>query len=274
MDRQDAAYVLGHSDYELGRLRRQARLIGPITERFFRAAGIGPGMRVLDVGSGGGDVALLLAGVVGPSGTVVGVDISASAVEAAKARVDALEVDNVSFVCGSLTELEFEQPFDAAAGRYVLQFVRDPARLLRRARQLVRPGGVVVFHELEWDQFSPEPRSPTFEKLREWAMPALEAGGASTHMGGRLGRCFVDAGWPSPELRLEAPIAVGPAAEELIRLTSDLVITLLPSIERLGVATRAEIDPETLAQRISAEVAASGSVVVGRLQVGAWATVS
>jgi hypothetical protein len=52
------AYLLGHSDRELERLRVQARFIEPITRRFFVDAGIAPGMRVLDVGSGVGDVAI------------------------------------------------------------------------------------------------------------------------------------------------------------------------------------------------------------------------
>ena len=49
----DGKYALGHSEEELERLKEQARLIDPITRRFFAEDGIGPGMRVLDVGCGG-----------------------------------------------------------------------------------------------------------------------------------------------------------------------------------------------------------------------------
>jgi hypothetical protein len=52
-------YVLGRSIHEYERLMLQGRLLRPYTEKFFRAAGLVPGMRVLDVGSGVGDVALL-----------------------------------------------------------------------------------------------------------------------------------------------------------------------------------------------------------------------
>ena len=55
------AYVLGHSDREIERLKTQAQLIDPITRRFFEEAGISRGMRVLDVGSGAGDVAFQIA---------------------------------------------------------------------------------------------------------------------------------------------------------------------------------------------------------------------
>ena len=46
------AYALGYTAEEQGRLARQSELVAPCTERLFRAAGIGPGSRVLDVGSG------------------------------------------------------------------------------------------------------------------------------------------------------------------------------------------------------------------------------
>jgi tRNA A58 N-methylase Trm61 len=72
-------YVLGHSARELERLRRQAQLVNPITRQYLIEAGIAPGMRVLDIGSGAGDVAFLAAELVGLSGQVVGVDRSPDA---------------------------------------------------------------------------------------------------------------------------------------------------------------------------------------------------
>jgi tRNA A58 N-methylase Trm61 len=85
----DNRYVLGHTEYELERLARQARLVDPITRRFFVAAGIADGMRVLDVGSGAGHTAMLLADIVGPGGEVVGADLSELAIEAARRRAAA-----------------------------------------------------------------------------------------------------------------------------------------------------------------------------------------
>ena len=76
-------YVLGHTEAELKRLATQARLIDPITRRFLVSAGITEGMRVLDVGSGAGDVAILLADLVGPKGEIVGTDPASIAIDAA-----------------------------------------------------------------------------------------------------------------------------------------------------------------------------------------------
>jgi SAM-dependent methyltransferase len=79
-------YVLGHSDIELRRLAMQSAFWGELTEEIFRRAGIGVGMHVLDIGSGAGDVAFLAAKLVGPSGSVLGIDRSESAVKRASAR--------------------------------------------------------------------------------------------------------------------------------------------------------------------------------------------
>jgi len=92
---QGRVYVLGHSAEELNRLIDQARLFGELTEDVFVRAGIGPGMRVLDVGCGAGDVSFLLARMVGPSGTVVGVDRSEDAVAMANARARAMGLAQV-----------------------------------------------------------------------------------------------------------------------------------------------------------------------------------
>src|ERR1700722_10289684 len=90
-------YELGHSERELKRLRLQAELLDPFTRQYYRDAGIEQGMRVLDIGSGGGAAALVRAEMVGEGGKVVGVDIAPAAVAAAQARVDGLGKRNISF---------------------------------------------------------------------------------------------------------------------------------------------------------------------------------
>ncbi|HEY6892985.1 MAG TPA: methyltransferase domain-containing protein, partial [Rhodanobacteraceae bacterium] len=91
-------YVLGSTPHEHRRLMSQARLVEPYTERFLRDAGISEGDHVLDVGCGMGDVAMILARLVGPSGAVTGIDRDAPALEAARSRVAAVGYGNVEFV--------------------------------------------------------------------------------------------------------------------------------------------------------------------------------
>jgi hypothetical protein len=70
---------------------------------------------------------------------------------------------------------------------------------------------------------------------------------------------------------MESLIAGGPACGDLIHLEVDIVRSLLPEMERLGLATAAEIDIDTYADRVRDELIATGGVIVGRGDVGAWA---
>ena len=87
------AYVLGHTDFEIERLQLQAGVLAGVTRRLIRECGIGPGMYVLDIGCGVGDVSMLLAEAVGEAGSVVAFDREAHAVEMAQAR--ALAAGNI-----------------------------------------------------------------------------------------------------------------------------------------------------------------------------------
>jgi SAM-dependent methyltransferase len=147
MASKSADYVLGHADAELARLSTQARVVDPITRRMLVDAGIETGMRVLDVGSGAGDVAWLIAEVVGSGGEVVGCDRAEVAVATARRRAVERGLANVSFLKGDPGTLDFRRPFDAVVGRYVLMFQADPAVLLRGVARAVRRGGLIAFHE-------------------------------------------------------------------------------------------------------------------------------
>ena len=266
-------YALGHSDRELERLSAQARLIDPITRQFFREAGIVPGMRVLDVGSGGGDVAFLVAELVGDTGEVVGVDRAPDALAVARARADAQSRRNVVFHEGDPAKMTFERTFDAVVGRYVLQFQQDPGVMLRKLADHVRPGGVVAFHEIDWDGVRSFPPSPTYDRCCLWIVETLRLLGAETRMGIKLHATFVAAGLPAPSMRLHASVGGGMNSSERLQLVGALVETLLPAMERVGVATAADIGMETLAERMLDEALARNCVIVGRSEIGAWSRV-
>src|SRR5437899_8430432 len=119
-------YALGNTDAEHERLIRQAARVAPTTERLFCEAGIGPGQRVLDIGSGVGDVAMLAAKLVGPSGEVVGVERDASTIARARVRVAEAALRNVSFTQSDVSQIPGNKLFDAVVGRLILQFLPDP----------------------------------------------------------------------------------------------------------------------------------------------------
>jgi len=264
-------YVLGHSDHELGRLRRQAVLLDSTTREYLERAGLKPGMRVLDVGSGAGNVAFLASALTMPGGEVVGTDRVADAVNAASAAASAQGLsDIVSFRVGDPAELTFDQPFDAIVGRYVLTFQDDPAGMLRQLSQRLARGGIVVFHEPDWRAVRSSPPSPTHDRCCQWILETLERTDTSWDMADRLHGAFTDAGLPTPTLMMRTFIGSGSTAEVWLQAVVDIVETLLPAIEAQGVATAAEVGLETLTQRLIHEVHQTGTTVIGRSEVGAW----
>jgi len=148
-----AHYVLGSTDAEHERLIRQAALLAHLTERLFRDAGIGPGQRVLDIGSGVGDVAMLAANLVGPSGEVVGIERDPRSIARARSRAAGAGLSNVTFAQSDVSQVVSDKPFDAAVGRFILQFLPDPVDVLRSLSRLVRPGGVLTFQEVSYAPF-------------------------------------------------------------------------------------------------------------------------
>ena len=265
-----SSYILGHADQELERLVSQARLVDPITRRSFLEAGLAPGMRVLDVGSGVGDVSFLVVELIGASGEVIGVDRSPIAVRAASARKASLTLANVSFVEGDPAELKFERPFDAVVGRYVLMFQSDPAAMLRRIARHLRRGGILVFHELDWNGARSHPPVPTYDRCCQWIVKTLAQSRADPCMGAKLAAIMTSAGLPAATLHLESLASAGTDSAELATFTADLARTLLPEMLRLGIATAEEVGIDTLAARIRQEMIASTSTIIGRAEIGAW----
>ncbi len=268
--KSDAIYALGHSEEERRRLIEQDTFLGGFTGRLFLDAGIGSGMRVLDVGCGVGDVSLLAASLVGPEGMVVGVDKDPLAIERARERVSALDLANVSFVEGDLRERAFDEPFDAAVGRFVLMYLADPVEALRRVAGYLRPGGGVAFHE--WtvaDPFLSLPHAPLWDRTADLLVEIFRRAGTQMEMGLKLRSAFLAAGLPAPGIRAERLIGGGPDYLGYDYLAG-LIRSALPIMEQLGVATAEEIDIETLAERIRDEVVGLDGVIAFPNFAGAW----
>jgi ubiquinone/menaquinone biosynthesis C-methylase UbiE len=130
MSDSNSGYQLGSTDDELARLELQGRALAQATHVIFDAAGIRPGMRVLDLGSGVGDVAFVAADLVGPDGSVVGVDRSPEALARARIRAGQRGLTQVEFFEGDIHEPAPGGPFDAVVERAALMYVPDPAKVL------------------------------------------------------------------------------------------------------------------------------------------------
>jgi SAM-dependent methyltransferase len=269
----DAGYVLGHSEQELERISTQARLFEPFTRQVFQAAGVVSGMRVLDVGSGAGDVAFLAAELVGSGGSVVGTDKARTAVALARARTSSKGLRNVAFRKGDPTRMTFDRPFDAIVGRMILMHCGDPPAMLRKLAAHVQPGGVMVFLEPAWSFARSLPLVPLYERCCQWIVESFRSGGVETEMGIKLHSAFVAAELPGPSMQMY-PMIGGPAAAlDWLRGTAGIVNTMQSEIIRLGLATAEEVDSATLVDRLHAEATATDSVIVAPGMVGAWTRV-
>lgn len=267
--RGDAKYVLGSSDEEQERLRAQGDAVGPMTERMLVQAGIGPGMKVLDVGCGSGDVSFLAARLVGAEGEVLGIDREPRMVEAARERARQSDLAGIGFVEGDFRELGTKHGlFDAAIGRLVLMYQADPVDAVRRLSRSVRPGGVIFFQE--YDSTVP-PASlaplPLHERVRGWIWGTLERSGADVQMGFKLYSVFTAAGLSTIEVRAEAIVQTPATRYPAV----PLVRVLLPRMIEYGIATEGEVDVETLERRLIEERERAGTSYVGQLVFGAWA---
>jgi SAM-dependent methyltransferase len=266
-------YILGHSAREVRRLRLQADILRPITERLLRGAGVCPGMRVLDVGCGAGDVSMLAADLVGPSGAVVGVDGSREVLAVARERARAAGYRQVRFEESSVESFADPGCFDVVVGRYVLIHQADPAAFLSRVAGLARPGGVVAFHELNIDSaFHLLPAVPLWEQTGEWIRVAFRSMLPHRDAGGRLIEHFSRAGLPQPTLFCECEVGGGDDSP-LYAWAAETLASLLPQLFRQEIVTAEAVGIDSLEARLREAVVAARSQVVGPEQFCAWASV-
>src|SRR6516164_551847 len=186
-------YALGHSEQELQRLSRQGSTFEPFTRQLFTEAGISGGMRVLDIGSGSGDVSLLVADLVGLDGEVVGVDRESTAIRWANARAHSRGMRNVKFVQGDPAKMDFVRPFDAIVGRLVLMYYPNPVETIRNLSRHLRPGGLLVFQEIDVANCGSYPPAPIFDRAVAWIKAAFSATGARIEQGLELYPLFLAA---------------------------------------------------------------------------------
>jgi SAM-dependent methyltransferase len=269
MGAQSADYVLGHPEDQLDYQGVLSHAFQTFTLQAFAESGLGRGTHILEIGSASGDLAILAAEFVGPSGSVVGIEQSADAVAYATERARAGDFHNVSFVESAIDQqLPFGREFDALVGRIFLMFVPSPAAALRQLAQHVTPGGLVIFQEPDMSWARSVPNVPTVEMAARWMREVFQRSGADSGLGPKLHGIFKAAGLPDPRMRVDGLIygsnGAGPA------LLAETIRAMLPAIEHFGLATAREINIDTLEERMRAELAAASATMSSPLLISAW----
>ena len=234
-----------------------------VTRRWLVEAGVGPGQRVLDLGTGTGSVAALLLDLVGPEGEVVGLDRHGPFVAMARERLAGRSYH--------VRDVDLDGPlpddlgmFDVIVERRVLMYLRDPAATLARALRHLRPGGLVLCQGFVLDE---APTAlPLHDTVRDWMVRMLAFESASWTFGRQLPTVFRDAGLPPPVMRAEVDVASSGQPDSL----AERIRFVLPRLVEAGIPAEV-IDLDTLSARLSAERAQVGQAWLADVAVVAWA---
>jgi SAM-dependent methyltransferase len=188
-------YLLGYRQAEQQRLQRQAQELAEESRDFFGRIGIGAGQHVVELGCGPQGCVDILAGLVGPTGRVVGIERSDESVGLARRLVADRALANVEVLQGDARATGLPRAaFDYVTARLVLVNVPRPEEIAQEAVALARPGGVVAFHEADWGMHICDPPLPAWDDFAALADRYARANEIDLYVGRHLPRLLRDAG--------------------------------------------------------------------------------
>lgn len=206
---------LMESSKEGQRLLQQERA-NPSSLRLLQA-GLARGQRVVDLGCGAGAVMPAILDLVGPEGSVVGVDVSPERVEEARQLVSASPNAEVKVGALPATGLPAAS-FDFSWSQFVFEYLREPEVALREMIRVTRPGGTVAVADVDGIGLSFWPRPAVLEEGLEPFMRALGSTGFDFFIGRKLFTFFRQAGLQEVTVHL-SPLYISAGADA--RLLAD-----------------------------------------------------
>jgi SAM-dependent methyltransferase len=231
-------YVLATGEAAAYRLRILHGLYGPGTRRVLIEAGLRGGMRVADLGCGVGMVTELLAELVGPRGSVVGIDVSGAQLAQARERLQR-GGSNIRFVEASATDTGLPpESFDLVYCRFLLIHLPEPERALREMFTLLEPNGILVCEDGDLTACGSEPPSALDAFADLWGRLGPKRGLDYT-LGRRLFQMVRAAGFPAPEITFNQPVVARGETKRLLELS---VAEAGPSFVEAGLITSEELD--------------------------------
>jgi SAM-dependent methyltransferase len=237
-DRADGTYVLAAGERAAYRLRILHELYGPATRRLLIEAGLRRGMRVADIGCGVGMVTAWLAKLVGPEGTVVGIDDSEAQLSEAREQLNG-DGDNVSFHRAGADDVGLPaESFDLVYCRFLLIHLPDPRQALREMRRLLKPNGILACEDGDLTNCGSEPPSALdmFPDLWGRLGPIKRV---DFTLGRRLYRMVLEAGFTAPEITFNQPVVARGESKRLLELS---VAEAGESFVKAGLITAEELE--------------------------------
>lgn len=233
-------YMLAQGSADVDRLALLNQLYGPPSEALLLEAGLQPGMRVVEIGCGSGNMTCWLAERVGPTGRVTGVDASAESLEQARKQAQARGLENVHFVCDDVNQLSLPRASaDLAYCRFVLMHQRQPEMGLRQMTALLRPGGSVVCEELDLSRCFFDPDCPFVQRMMELNVALGDHRSVPYRLGSKMNSLFQKAGITEFQVGFFTPAVIkGPAKQLLTRSFREMAARIV----EFGLATQTEVD--------------------------------
>jgi len=161
--------------------------------------------------------------------------------------------------------------FDAVIGRYVLIHQSDPVGFLRAATRLLRPGGVLAFHEIEFGGLRSLPNVEIWDKTADVIKDFFHRTLPHHDIANRLIDLFATVELPCPNTFCEVPVGGG-AASPIYAWFAEGIRSVLPQIAQMGMATGDLMPIDSLESRLRAATVAKHGQVEGPAQICAWAT--
>src|SRR5262245_44785064 len=233
-------YILATGGKDVKRLRLLHEVYGPGTEALFHRVGLREGLRVVEIGCGSGNIACWVAQQVGPSGSVIGIDVSPQQIEVARKQAQRRDLRNIDFhVADAYAPRLPEGSFDLVYCRLVLSHLTRPAAALAAMRSLTRPGGLVVCEEIDIGCWLCDP--PATAMTRFFALNGAlgERLGEDFCLGASLHRLFREVGFARPEVGTNFVLALRGEQKRMLGMT---FAEFAPELVREGLASQEEID--------------------------------
>lgn len=220
------------------RLRILARVMQPSTQTLFDRVDMRAGMKCLDAGCGGGDVTFELARLAGPTGRVLGLDMDGTKLDLARQEATANKIDNVSFHQTEISAAEFIPEFDIVYARFLLTHLADPAAVIARMQNWLKPGGMLVIEDIDFTGHFCHPESAAFRRYVELYTSAVQRRGGDPHIGPRIPPLLVAAGYAHVEMHVVQPAGIEGEVKLLNPLTME---NIADAVVADGLASHSEV---------------------------------